>query len=197
MARRRAAATSDLPAPTAAGAASASPPALSGSSSGAAARRRRSSGRCQRPWRPGRLPAEGASKRIAPGRGPEQRGGRRRVEHRPGPQLGERAQRGRPRGTRPGEVGEHQRAQLPRALGAGERNARAGPAQRAGELIVGAAQARGRAERDDQHVERAVPSGGRRRDAQVTAPFTPSTRLALKPGVRSSAIGRSGEVRRT
>ena len=27
------------------------------------------SGRCQRPWRPGRLPADGASKRIAPGRG--------------------------------------------------------------------------------------------------------------------------------
>ena len=31
--------------------------------------RRRSTGRCQIPWRPGRLPAAGASKRIAPGRG--------------------------------------------------------------------------------------------------------------------------------
>ena len=42
---------------------------VSGSSSGAAARRLRSSGRCQRPWRPGRFPADGASNRIAPGRG--------------------------------------------------------------------------------------------------------------------------------
>ena len=49
--------------------ASASAPSLHGSSSGAAANRRRSTGRCQTPWRPGRLPAAGASKRIAPGSG--------------------------------------------------------------------------------------------------------------------------------
>jgi hypothetical protein len=49
--------------------ASARPPSLHGTSSGALARRRRSTGRCHRPWRPGRLPAAGASKRIAPGRG--------------------------------------------------------------------------------------------------------------------------------
>ena len=49
--------------------ASASPPSLHGTSSGAFASRRRSTGRCQIPWRPGRLPAAGASKRIAPGAG--------------------------------------------------------------------------------------------------------------------------------
>jgi hypothetical protein len=47
----------------------ASAPSLVGSSSGAAANRRRSTGRCQIPWRPGRLAAAGASKRIAPGSG--------------------------------------------------------------------------------------------------------------------------------
>ena len=49
--------------------ASASPPSLHGTSSGALASLRRSTGRCQSPWRPGRLPAAGASKRIAPGFG--------------------------------------------------------------------------------------------------------------------------------
>jgi hypothetical protein len=49
--------------------ASASPPSLHGTSSVASANRRRSTGRCQSPWRPGRLPAAGASNRIAPGRG--------------------------------------------------------------------------------------------------------------------------------
>ena len=49
--------------------ASARPPGLHGTSSGAAARRRRSTGRCQTPCRPGRLPAAGASKRMAPGSG--------------------------------------------------------------------------------------------------------------------------------
>ena len=49
--------------------ASASPPSLHGTSSGASRIRRRSTGRCQTPWRPGRLPAAGASKRMAPGRG--------------------------------------------------------------------------------------------------------------------------------
>src|SRR5829696_143473 len=49
--------------------ASASPPSLQGTSSFAATSRRRSTGRCQTPWRPGRLPAAGASKRIAPGAG--------------------------------------------------------------------------------------------------------------------------------
>ena len=44
-------------------------PSLQGSSSGAWRRRRRSSGRCHSPWRPGRLPAAVASKRIAPGTG--------------------------------------------------------------------------------------------------------------------------------
>jgi hypothetical protein len=46
--------------------ASASAPSLHGSSSVASANLRRSTGRCQIPWRPGRLPAAGASKRIAP-----------------------------------------------------------------------------------------------------------------------------------
>src|SRR3984957_11168935 len=46
-----------------------SPPSLHGSHSGASPSLRRSSGRCQRPWRPRRVPAEGASKRIAPRRG--------------------------------------------------------------------------------------------------------------------------------
>ncbi len=50
--------------------ASARPPSLHGTSSGAALKRRASIGRCQMPWRPGRLPAAGASKRIAPGTGP-------------------------------------------------------------------------------------------------------------------------------
>ena len=50
--------------------ASARPSALHGTSSGAAVNRRASTGRCQSPWRPGRLPAAGASKRIAPGTGP-------------------------------------------------------------------------------------------------------------------------------
>ena len=49
--------------------ASASPPSLHGTSSDASRKRRRSTGRCQIPCRPGRLPAAGASKRIAPGRG--------------------------------------------------------------------------------------------------------------------------------
>jgi hypothetical protein len=49
--------------------ASANPPSLHGTSSGAAASRRRSTGRCQSPWRPGRLPAAGASKRITPAAG--------------------------------------------------------------------------------------------------------------------------------
>ena len=48
---------------------SASAPSLQGSKRGAWRRRRRSKGRCHRPWRPGRLPAAGASKRIAPGLG--------------------------------------------------------------------------------------------------------------------------------
>ncbi len=48
---------------------SSSAPAACGTSSGASRSRRRSSGRCQTPWRPGRLAAAGASKRIAPGRG--------------------------------------------------------------------------------------------------------------------------------
>ena len=49
--------------------ASSNPPALHGSSSGAVRNRRASTGRCQTPWRPGRLPRAGASKRIAPGTG--------------------------------------------------------------------------------------------------------------------------------
>ena len=49
---------------------SASEPSAHGTSRGAWRSRRRSSGRCQTPWRPGRLPAAGASKRIAPGTGP-------------------------------------------------------------------------------------------------------------------------------
>ena len=49
--------------------ASSNPPSLHGSSSGAARKRRASTGRCQTPWRPGRLPRAGASKRIAPGTG--------------------------------------------------------------------------------------------------------------------------------
>ena len=49
--------------------ASARPPSSHGTSSGAAPSSRRSTGRCHTPWRPGRLPAAGASKRTAPGRG--------------------------------------------------------------------------------------------------------------------------------
>ena len=49
--------------------ASASPPSLHGTSNDASRSRRRSTGRCQSPCRPGRFPAAGASKRIAPGRG--------------------------------------------------------------------------------------------------------------------------------
>jgi hypothetical protein len=52
-----------------AGAGSGSAVAAVGMSSVAAPSRRRSSGRCQIPWRPGRLAIASASKRIAPGRG--------------------------------------------------------------------------------------------------------------------------------
>ena len=63
--------TSGCPDDPAAGAAghSRSEASLQGSSNGEAASRRRSSGRCQSPWRPGRLAAAQASKRIAPGSG--------------------------------------------------------------------------------------------------------------------------------
>ena len=60
--------TGTITAPARGVGASASPPSLHGTSSGAACIRRASTGRCQMPWRPGRLPAAGASKRIAPGR---------------------------------------------------------------------------------------------------------------------------------
>ena len=56
-------------APAGAAAHSCIAPSLHGSSSGEEASRRRSAGRCQRPWRPGRLAAAQASKRIAPGSG--------------------------------------------------------------------------------------------------------------------------------
>ena len=69
--------------PRAARGASARPPSLHGTSSAASRKRRRSTGRCQSPWRPGRLPAAGASKRIAPGPRRQQRRRRARVEHRP------------------------------------------------------------------------------------------------------------------
>jgi hypothetical protein len=42
---------------------------LTGSSRGARASTARSRGRCQMPWRPGRLEALSASRRIAPGAG--------------------------------------------------------------------------------------------------------------------------------
>ena len=42
---------------------------IHGTSTVAARSRRASTGRCQSPWRPGRVSAASASKRIAPGRG--------------------------------------------------------------------------------------------------------------------------------
>ena len=117
--------------------------ALSGRSSGACARRLRSSGRCHSPCRPGRFPAEVASKRIAPGRG--QSSAAVVLEYRT------RARRGRrqcpPGGgsRRPGplQVCQHQRPDVRGRAGPCDHDARAGAAQRPRELLVGDAQALG------------------------------------------------------
>src|SRR4051794_23475618 len=62
--------TGTITAPARGVGASLRPPSLQGISSGADLKRWASTGRCQIPCRPGRLPAAGASKRIAPGTGP-------------------------------------------------------------------------------------------------------------------------------
>ena len=100
-----------LPAPGPPRRRSRSPPSLHGNSSGAWRRRLRSSGRCQSPWRPGRLPAEGrrsesppaaatAARRSCSSRSPRAAGGG----------AAARGSSGRlARGARPQQVGEHQR----------------------------------------------------------------------------------------
>ena len=152
------------------------PPSLHGNSSGAWRRRRRSSGRCHSPWRPGRFPAAGASKRIAPGPGPEQRGGRARVDRPPAGVAGAPA--------RPAAAARAARAHGSRSASAcaararrGRRrdgDARAGPSQRVGQLVVGAPADRrwSRARRSARRAAwpPAISGDGAVRPARVAAP---------------------------
>ncbi len=109
--------------------ASARPPSLHGTSSGAAAKRRASTGRCQTPWRPGRLPAAGASKRIAPARRAQQRRRGGRVQDARGVCSRDRRARRAAGGQRPGELDRRERPPL-RAGGRRRRHPRAAPARR-------------------------------------------------------------------
>ena len=107
----------------------------------------------------GGSPAAGASKRIAPGLRPQQRGRRRAVDDRARPRLAQRGPRRPPRGHRPGEVGERERPRLARARHPRHRDRRAGAPQRGGERVVGRAQPGGAAEADEEDVGRATGRG--------------------------------------
>ena len=135
---------------------------------------------------PGTVAGGGSVEADRAGTGPEQGGGGGGVEDRARAALCQPGHGGAARGARPGKVGQGERAQRARRDGVGDGDGRAGASQGVRQLGVGGAQPGGRAERDDQDVH-----------PQVTAPLVGSGWMALKPGVRCSAIGWIGEVGRT
>ena len=108
-----------------------------------------------------------------------QQGGRgRRVEHRSRPVLVDRVRRRRPRRPRPRELEQRVRPPLARPLGGGHDHLRPRPPERRGQLLVRRPQPFGPAQR---HQEDVGPHGCARNEPP-------------NPGVRTSSIGRSGEV---
>ncbi len=114
--------------------------------------RRRSTGRCQIPWRPGRFPAAGASKRIAPGAGAssaavldEYSTARGRCSSRPAT-AARRAERAQASSISANVRHSRTRAARTTATFA------PGALERTGQLRVGLAQAGRAAERDEQDV---------------------------------------------
>ena len=83
----------------------------------------------------------------------EKRGRGGRVDHRPRRPACQRARRRAARVDRPRELDRGERPQLPRPSHARDLDRRAGAAQRRRELGVGLPQARGAAQRHDQHVD--------------------------------------------
>ncbi len=93
--------------------------------------------------------AVGGRRRVEadrPGDGPEEGGGHRRVDHDPGRLAGEGPAGGGASGPGPDEVGQGEGPNVGLGRGRRDRDGGPGPAQGADELLIGGAQADGRAE---------------------------------------------------